>query len=313
LVPAQQQQQQRHLERLKARGHYPEITFSRADELSKEVYRSSLYDLLAKLPAVKPVSLPYHSLGDLFKGREPWLEKLHKELHTVQLKPAVIMGKTLHGLGGIGKTRLAVEYAWRHQEQYSALLFVVADAPEKLFSNLAALCAPPVLDLPEYNTPEEQRRYEGVIQWLNQHPGWLLIIDNADTPESARAVEKLFGQLQGGHVLITSRQTNWSRQVSQMRLEVLAPEAAASFLLERTQDKRRKLAEDELPGRAACRRPGRAGFGPGTGRRLHCHPPADVGPIPASLAKPTPTATGMEGRKAHAVSAQRGSYLANHG
>jgi tetratricopeptide (TPR) repeat protein len=247
LVPAQLQQQQRHLERLKAQGHHPGITFSTVDGLSKEVYRSSLYDLLVQLqlPAVKPVSLPYHSLGDLFKGREPWLERLYTELHTSQLKPAVITGKTLHGLGGVGKTRLAVEYAWRYQELYSALLFVVADGPDKLFDNLAALCAPPVLNLPEYNAPEERRRYESVIQWLNQHPGWLLILDNADTPQSAKAVEKLFGQLQGGHVLITSRQTNWSRPVSQMRLEVLTPEAAASFLLERTQDKRRKLAEDE--------------------------------------------------------------------
>jgi hypothetical protein len=42
----------------------------------------------------------------------------------------------------VGKTRLAVEYAHRHAEEYSALLFVVADSPEALRRNLACPCVP---------------------------------------------------------------------------------------------------------------------------------------------------------------------------
>ncbi len=102
-----------------------------------------------------------------------------------------------------------------------------------------------ILDLPEHNVQEVQRQYEAVIKWLNQHSGWLLILDNVDTNDSAREVEKLFSKLKGGHVLITSRQANWSKQVSRVPLDVLNAEAGIAFLLERTNDGRRKTDEDD--------------------------------------------------------------------
>ncbi len=62
----------------------------------------------------------------------------------------VIRGKqTIHGMGGVDKTRAAVEYGWTHEADYNALLFVAADSPERLRANLAALCGPLVLNLPE--------------------------------------------------------------------------------------------------------------------------------------------------------------------
>jgi hypothetical protein len=249
LVPEEQHIQQLHLNRLRTHGYYDEIHFSTPDELIVEVYRSPLLEelLLSNPPGTKPIYLPYHSIGDLFKGREKVIEDLHQRLTNSGTHPTAIVGNTIYGLGGIGKTRLAVEYAWRYEKEYTALLFVVADSPERLFTNLAALCAPPVLDLPEHNVQEVQRQYEAVIKWLNQdqHADWLLILDNVDTNDSAKEVEKLFSQLRGGHLLITSRQANWSRQVSRVPLDVLNKEAAVAFLLERTGDDRRKTIEDD--------------------------------------------------------------------
>jgi tetratricopeptide (TPR) repeat protein len=249
LAPEEQHHQQLHLSRLsfsrdKGNGYYDEIHFSTPDELIKEVYKSKLYELIVALPTTKPISLPYHSIGDLFKGREEVVEELHQRLTNSHTGPTAIFGSTIYGLGGIGKTRLAVEYAWRYEKEYSALLFLVADSPERLFTNLAALCAPSVLDLPEHNVPEVQRKCDAVIQWLNRYSGWLLILDNTDTKESAREVEKLFNQLRGGHVLITSRQANWSKQVSRIPLDILNAEAGVAFLLERTHEDRRKTDED---------------------------------------------------------------------
>ena len=40
---------------------------------------------------------------------------------------------------GIGKTRTAIEYAWRYADDYTALLFLSAESPEALNSNLAGL------------------------------------------------------------------------------------------------------------------------------------------------------------------------------
>ncbi|MFP3941141.1 MAG: TIR domain-containing protein, partial [Thermoanaerobaculia bacterium] len=74
----------------------------------------------ARPPAGQATHLPYASLGSLFRGREADLEALHRSLHRTSADvgaPAV--ATALHGLGGVGKTRHAVEYAWRHLEEHS--------------------------------------------------------------------------------------------------------------------------------------------------------------------------------------------------
>jgi hypothetical protein len=50
--------------------------------------------------------------------------------------------QAIHGLGGVGKTRLGIEHAWRHASDYTALLFVSACSLVELRANLAALCNP---------------------------------------------------------------------------------------------------------------------------------------------------------------------------
>ncbi len=199
----------------------------------------------------KPISLPYHSLGTLFKGRDEFLVQLRKSLErAVDGHATAIVGKAIHGLGGVGKTRLAVEYAWQHQDAYTALLFVPADSPEALRRNLAGLCGPLVLDLPEQDRPEEEAKLAAALRWLHLHPGWFLILDNLDTPDAAAEATKLLAQLHGGQVLLTSRQPNWSGQVVSLELDVLTETAAADFLCARTDARRRKQPDDDAQARA---------------------------------------------------------------
>ncbi|HEV3343604.1 MAG TPA: DUF4062 domain-containing protein, partial [Pirellulales bacterium] len=194
----------------------------------------------------KPIWLPYPSLGTLFKGREEFLVKLRESLQRGHDGHATaIVGKAVHGLGGVGKTRLAVEYAWQHQDDYSAVLFVTADSPESLRSKLAELVGPLVLDLPEQDVTEEETRLAAALRWLHDHRGWFLIVDNVDTEEAATAVEDLLPKLRGGQVLITSRLARWSAGVEALELDVLREEDAARFLLERTAPRRRNLATDD--------------------------------------------------------------------
>jgi hypothetical protein len=153
--------------------------------------------------------------------------------------------RAIHGLGGVGKTRLAVEYAWRQASDYeTALLFVSVRSPADFRINLAALCNADILNLPEQNQAEEAARLAAVFRWLNEHSGWLLILDNADTPDAAVEVEKMLPKLQGGGVIITSRIADWSAAVQPTELDVLGEQDAAAFLLERTEPRRKKMASD---------------------------------------------------------------------
>lgn len=137
--------QRAHIERIKDTSKHYE-TFTDLDDLIKKC-------LTLNLPTIertKPNNLPYGTLGVLFKGREVKLEKLH-QLLTAETPHAT--GATrkvaVHGLGGVGKTRLAIEYALLHEKDYNGILFVTVDSPESLKRNLAARCKPLVLNLPE--------------------------------------------------------------------------------------------------------------------------------------------------------------------
>jgi tetratricopeptide (TPR) repeat protein len=191
---------------------------------------------------LRPANLPYHSLGTLFKGRGAFLADLHGRLtgHAA----TVIKGHAIHGLGGIGKTRASVEYAWRYQSHYTALLFVSADSPETLDTKLAALCHADVLNLPQKALTDQTEQKIAVLTWLNTHPGWLLILDNADTEVALTAVDQLLPRVAGGHALITSRMTDYAGGIGAVALDVLADDDAAAFLLERTAD-HRTLAPDD--------------------------------------------------------------------
>ena len=118
------------------------------------------------------------------------MQQLHESLSRGGGKTA-ITSKALYGLGGIGKTRAAVEYAWAHRDDYSALLFVVAETPEALRRNLAALAATLV---PELETTDDTVRLQAVLDWLAANPGWFLILDNLDTKEALGRSRRASGE-----------------------------------------------------------------------------------------------------------------------
>ncbi len=225
--------------------------FWSGNELDERVKRHrGLSEEFFQLPSVRPRTalphnLPFSSLGSLFQGREEMIKTLREKLTQTPAKRATaIAGKAVHGLGGVGKTRLAVEYAWRHAADYIALLFVGAGSPTDLRRNLAALCERSVLDLPEKDAPEEEVREVAALRWLAGQPGWLLILDNVDSEDAAAAVDALVPRLHGGHVLLTGRLARWSAEVEPIELDVLTEEAATEFLLARTRARRRTTPED---------------------------------------------------------------------
>jgi hypothetical protein len=123
------------------------------------VWRSGLLDLLIEAGLItRRVHLPQASLGPLFIGRDGLLDRLADLLGTPpQAKENPATCVALSGLGGVGKTRLALEYAWR-RGGYHALFLIGADSPQAIDRNLAALCGPALLNLPEKINPTKAAR-----------------------------------------------------------------------------------------------------------------------------------------------------------
>jgi tetratricopeptide (TPR) repeat protein len=241
--------QRAYLQFLEADGvHYG--PFSNIDQLARAVLKDlpevGNVPIVESQPTTKPIVLPYPSIGDLFKGRDEFMERLYESLKRGQGSRTAIVSQALYGLGGIGKTRATVEYAWAHGGDYNALLFVVAETPEALRRNLAALTE--VL-LPRFDTTDDAARLTATLDWLRTNPGWFLILDNVDTKEALAEVERLLSGLVGGHVVVTSRLADFSGNFQPLELNVLAEDAAAAFLLARTAGRRRVTADDEIGAR----------------------------------------------------------------
>jgi tetratricopeptide (TPR) repeat protein len=190
-------------------------------------------------------NLPFLSIGSLFKGREETLTELQASLSDGKSHAAaVVASRAIHGLGGVGKSRLAVEFAWRRLAEYSAVLFVPASSPEQQQQQLAGLCG--LLKLPEADLADEAAQKEAVLYHLaGERKNWLLILDNVDEEPAAAAVEGLLPRLAGrGHVLITSRQRNWGAGIEPVPVDTLSIEASVDFLLERTNGQRTTQPDD---------------------------------------------------------------------
>ncbi|MHB8068046.1 MAG: FxSxx-COOH system tetratricopeptide repeat protein [Desulfobaccales bacterium] len=179
-----------------------------------------------------PGSLPSiwnvpHQRNPNFTGREKLLKDLRASLTAGQA--TALTQAALHGLGGIGKTQLALEYAYRHAPDYDLVWWVRAETTAALAADYAALAVP--LDLPEKEAQEQEAVVAAVRRYLEQRGKWLLIFDNAAEPKNLNNYIPHGG---GGHILITSRFSAWRGTAKPLEVKVWPRAEAAAFLLKRT-------------------------------------------------------------------------------
>lgn len=232
-----------------------------------ESWRESLAEVLSLVPAVnwqnsshqRQVNNLRFSRNAHFRGRKEELEKIHRLLQN-GAAVAVTQAVAVHGLGGIGKTQLANEYAWLYAGHYTALLWVPADSPSALFSGLASLVRGGALGQFRSTTGEAQGPLHSLtvaslaaaaLAWLETQSGWLLILDNADTPEMGELIAELLPRLRHGHLMVTSRRSVWHEAFAECRLGVLSTEEALGYMMERCPN-----AGDEALARRLVRRLG---------------------------------------------------------
>jgi tetratricopeptide (TPR) repeat protein len=169
-------------------------------------------------------TVPY-SRNPFFTGREAELQAITSALQTGQ---NATIPQAISGLGGIGKTQTALEYAYRHRNEYHHVFWVIAETYDTLnaaYSHLAE-----ILDLPEKHLAEQHMVVEAVKRWLAAHENWLLILDNAD---DLSIVSDYLPSSIPGHLILTTRAHAMGGLAQRIEIKRLDQEEGSRFLLNR--------------------------------------------------------------------------------
>ena len=168
----------------------------------------------------KPWNVPY-ARNPFFTGREKILQALRAALEKRGTA-------ALSGLGGVGKTQTAAEYAYRYRNEYESVFWARADSRDALLASFVSIAT--VLNLPESTATEQEAAVGAVKWWLEANPGWLLVLDNADDLPMAR---EFIPQDAQGHMLLTTRAQATAAIAERVEIEEMEPAEGALFLLRR--------------------------------------------------------------------------------
>jgi tetratricopeptide (TPR) repeat protein/transcriptional regulator with XRE-family HTH domain len=162
-----------------------------------------------------------------FTGRTDLLTTLHDQLNQNR-SAALTQSQALTGLGGIGKTQTALEYAYRYRDTYTAVFWVRAAGREALITDYVALAH--LLDLPWRDASDQLLVVAAVKGWLEHHEGWLLILDNAD---ELHVLTDFLPAEGAGHLLLTTRAQATGRIASSHSVEKMESRESMLLLLRR--------------------------------------------------------------------------------
>jgi tetratricopeptide (TPR) repeat protein len=183
-------------------------------------------------PAIR--NLPPRNLT--FTGRETLLAELRANL--VANASVAVVTHALYGLGGVGKTQLALEYAYRHGADYDLIWWIPAESTLTISSAIVELAPNLGLDA----QVDQERLVTVVLDALRDRDRWLLVFDNAEQPEDIARFQPAGG---GGHLLVTSRNPAWGSLGKRVRVDVLPRDEAVSVLLRPPADQDQRTADQD--------------------------------------------------------------------
>jgi hypothetical protein len=165
-----------------------------------------------------------------FTGREELLSILRERLTD---NVTAVLPHTVHGLGGVGKTQLAVEYVYKYASDYDLVWWVPAEQPTLIRESLVALARK--MDLVTGDDVDVSQTLDAVYDALRtgrRYSRWLLIFDNATRAEDLTP----FLSTPNGHVLITSRSHNWAGIADTIEVDVFTREESVELIRRRLPD-----------------------------------------------------------------------------
>lgn len=144
-----------------------------------------------------------------FTGRADLLAELKDRL----TKNATVVVNALYGLGGVGKTELAIEYSYRNVGMYDLAWWIPSEQPSLAPSGLAALA-----ERLGIVATSQGKATEAILNMLSERGRWLLIFDNANSADEIAN----FVPRGSGNVIITSRNPVWGELGSRLAVDVLS-------------------------------------------------------------------------------------------
>jgi len=199
---------------------YQDIVMGVRRKLEQEVQhrRESIPSLVWNIP---------YTQNPFFTGREHLLQQLHANL-TGNKAAVLTQPQAISGLGGIGKTQTAVEYAYRHRDDYHYILWVNADTRDTIITSFLQLAT--LLKLTEREAQDQNIMIAAIKGWFTAHDGWLVIFDNAD---DLPIVEDFLPSGGRGRLLITTRAHAPGALANSLAVEQMDIQEAMLLLLRR--------------------------------------------------------------------------------
>jgi tetratricopeptide (TPR) repeat protein len=188
----------------------------------------------------RPWLVPDAARTRYFTGREQLLELLRSQL--LERHRAA-----LSGLGGVGKTQAALEYATRHRAEYpDGVFWIDAETMGGLTGGFVEIAK--TLRLAAAASNDQEQVVRAVLEWLNGTDRWLLILDNV---EGREVVQTFLPQRGEGHVLLTSRESVFQEIGIARGLEVVDLDGDEALRFLRTRTGRNDLGDQERSAAAA--------------------------------------------------------------
>ena len=190
-----------------------------------------------RFPGRGPVIWNLPPRNPAFTGRDDLLAQLRAQLarSTGSDGPVAVVAQALYGLGGVGKTQLAIEYAHRFATDYDLAWWMPSETSLTIPAALARLA--PKLGIA--TSADQEEVVAAVLDALRTRDRWLLVFDNAQQPADLARWRPTGGS---GHVLVTSRNPAWGALGQAVHVAVLPREQAVELLLQRTPDRDRTSA-----------------------------------------------------------------------